>query len=91
MDITKEMIETGTIIDVRTYDEWEEGHFEEAIHIPLDEIIEQVALLATLKKPLILYCRSGNRSGQAIDLLESEDLKDMHNGINQDFLETIIS
>ena len=42
MDITKEMIETGTIIDVRTYDEWEEGHFEEAIHIPLDEIIADV-------------------------------------------------
>ena len=89
-DLKKEMISQGTVIDVRTYDEVEEdGVFGDAVHIPLDEILDRVDDLNEMKSPLVLYCRSGNRSGHAKTLLESEGVSSLYNGINKDYLETL--
>lgn len=88
-ELTKELIESATVIDVRTDDEVASGIFEGAKHICLDEIVDQLDYIKTLKGPLVLYCRSGNRSGQACAYLESEGLHDIHNGINLDTLNSI--
>lgn len=88
-NITKSMLEQGTVIDVRTYDEVESGMFQNAIHIPLDELLDHIDQLKTMKAPLILYCRSGNRSGHAKTLLEIEGVSHLYNGINKEYLDTI--
>ena len=54
------------IIDVRTIEEWNAGHLATAQHLQLELVAESIETLATDKDQLVyLYCRSGNRSGQA--------------------------
>ena len=54
------------IIDVRTPEEFADGHYPGAINIPHDSILGGLNELGvTEETPIILYCRSGNRSGQA--------------------------
>ncbi|MFV7235808.1 MULTISPECIES: rhodanese-like domain-containing protein [Flavobacterium] len=55
----------GTIVDVRSHDEFMGGHVAGSINIPLNEIPQRIEELRTLKAPLVLCCASGNRSGQA--------------------------
>ena len=55
----------GTIVDVRSHDEFMGGHVADSINIPLNEIPQRVEELRNLKSPLVLCCASGNRSGQA--------------------------
>ena len=91
-ELTREIIECGTIIDVRTEDEVEEdGLFEGAIHIPLDTLSDNLDFIETLEFPLILYCRSGNRSGKAVAFLEENGLGDVYNGVNKDNIADILS
>ncbi|MBD0726034.1 sulfurtransferase [Flavobacterium sp. L1I52] len=66
MDLQK-IIQTneGTIVDVRSYGEFMEGHVAGSINIALNQIPERIEKIKQLKTPLILCCASGNRSGQA--------------------------
>ena len=60
------------LIDVRTHAEWGDGYIETAIHIPLDKISNTIEGVIEDKDQVIyLYCRSGNRSGQAEIALKS--------------------
>lgn len=59
-------------IDVRTSEEYAQGHLEGAINIPLDQIAQRIASQAPDKDmPIAVYCRSGNRSEQARQILQS--------------------
>lgn len=69
----------GTIVDVRTVDEFRGGHAEGAINIPLQEVVERMEEIKNLKMPLVLCCASGNRSGQAHRYLAQQGL-DCYNG-----------
>lgn len=67
-DIVKIMEENKDyiIVDVRTPDEYKEGHIPNAINIPNETINETVYNKLKDKNQLILiYCRSGSRSRQA--------------------------
>lgn len=55
----------GTIIDVRSQEEFRGGNVVGSINIPLQEIPQRTEELKNLKTPLVLCCASGNRSGQA--------------------------
>lgn len=58
--------EPTLIIDVRTAEEFAAGHFPGAINIPHEDIIEGIEEYNVGKdRTVLLYCRSGNRSGQA--------------------------
>ena len=58
------------ILDVRTQEEYDEGHIPGAILIPYDEILEKAESVLTDKDQLILvYCRSGRRSKIAAEAL----------------------
>ena len=58
--------EPTLIIDVRTAEEFAAGHFPGAINIPHEDIIEGIQESNVGKdQTVLLYCRSGNRSGQA--------------------------
>lgn len=62
--------EEHIIVDVRTQAEYDSGHIDGAILVPLDQI-EQLApkMLPDYDKQILLYCRSGNRSAVAARIL----------------------
>jgi rhodanese-related sulfurtransferase len=63
----KALIEAGAeVVDVRTESEHAAGHIAGSRHVPLAEIQSEAAGLDR-GKPLIVYCRSGERSGLAAD------------------------
>ena len=56
---------TYLIVDVRTVQEYEEGHIPGAICIPNESISDEVPELPDKNQLIYIYCRSGNRSKQA--------------------------
>lgn len=69
----KEMIDAGgvAILDVRTQEEYDAGHIPDTLLLPVDEINETTAaeLLPDKDAVILVYCRSGNRSKTATDML----------------------
>ncbi|MEZ5076364.1 MAG: rhodanese-like domain-containing protein [Solirubrobacterales bacterium] len=64
-DEAQELIADGAqIVDVRAAHEWGAGHIVGATHLPLDELSARVAEIDR-ERPVILYCRGGNRSSMA--------------------------
>jgi rhodanese-related sulfurtransferase len=58
------------LLDVRTVDEFEEGHIRGALHIPHDQLGDRLAELAAHREhEIVLYCRSGRRVGLAAEVL----------------------
>jgi phage shock protein E len=58
------------LLDVRTPAEYAEGHIPGAINIPHTELAARIAELAEARKDdLVVYCRSGNRTQQALGVL----------------------
>lgn len=66
-------------VDVRTKEEWNEGHVAWAIHISLDDIKAGKYDEIPKDKEVHIYCRSGNRSEQAIKFLEEKWYKNLIN------------
>ncbi|MCX6142610.1 MAG: rhodanese-like domain-containing protein [Ignavibacteriales bacterium] len=59
-------------LDVRTVNKWNSstGHLNNAILIPFQDLRDQINRLNTFRdRRIIVYCRSGNRSGKAARLL----------------------
>jgi phage shock protein E len=68
------------IIDVRTEAEWNEGHLEGAMLVPVEVIGEKIETVAKDKSMRIyVYCRSGRRSQIAKETLEKLYYKDVVN------------
>ena len=62
----------GVWIDVRSAEEFNAGHLQDAVNIPHDKIIEGVKALGSDKDaPLNLYCRSGRRAEAALTELKN--------------------
>ena len=64
------------IIDVRTYEEYKNGHIKNAINIPLDRIMEGDFNLDKDDK-LIIHCRTNGRSKMALAHLEDLGYKNL--------------
>ena len=82
----KELIENGTVVDVRSPQEFEGEHFPGAINIPLEQVQEKVNDFKEMPKPIIAYCRSGNRSGMAVSMLKQAGITDAVNGGGLEYL-----
>lgn len=67
------------IIDVRTEEEFSGGNVNQSVNIPLHEIPERIEELKEMQ-PIVLCCRSGQRSGRAMEFLKSQGLKEVYNG-----------
>lgn len=68
------------LVDVRTQQEFDQGHLENAILIPHDQIAARASELGTDKhRAIVLYCRSGSRSSQAKLALEKLGYTDVMN------------
>jgi rhodanese-related sulfurtransferase len=55
------------LVDVREPDEWRADHIAGAVHVPLSCFESEASLIPTDRR-VILYCRSGARSGRALDI-----------------------
>ncbi|WP_405953476.1 rhodanese-like domain-containing protein [Streptomyces phaeochromogenes] len=60
----------AVLLDVREPHEWQAGRAPRAVHLPLSALAAGAGLPAHAQaRPLIVICRSGNRSRQAAELL----------------------
>jgi rhodanese-related sulfurtransferase len=78
----KERLGEVELVDVRLEDEWEAGHIAGAAHIPLDSLSARADEIDR-SKPVVLYCRSGDRSGGAADAMAASgwDVQSMEGGL----------
>lgn len=60
------------VIDVRTPEEFAEGHIEGAINMPV-ETFDPAAIKQVAGEQTVLYCRSGRRSERAAEMLAAKD------------------
>ena len=67
-------------VDVRSEWEFEEEHLPNALHIPLEEVAFRIPDFRQMDGPVVLYCRSGARSGRAEKLLKQAGLHHVYNG-----------
>ncbi|MBY5922093.1 rhodanese-like domain-containing protein [Ferrimonas balearica] len=73
--------EGAVLVDVRTTEEFAAGHLPGAINIPLDQLPSRLAELGEPgAETIVVYCRSGNRSGQALGWLNRQGYEKVHNG-----------
>lgn len=67
------MVDEGALLlDVRSPQEFEQGHLEGATLIPLHELKERAKELHNGQK-VVVYCRSGNRSHRAAKILNDQE------------------
>ena len=72
------------VLDVREPDEWAQAHIPDATWIPLGELQSRLSEVPQ-DQPILVYCRSGNRSQEGRDILLAAGYKNvtsMSGGIN---------
>lgn len=72
------------LLDVRTPEEYKEGHIPGSVSIPLAALPARYNELGALDTPLFVHCLSGGRSGQAVSFLKRAGYTNVKNigGIN---------
>ncbi|WUO19241.1 rhodanese-like domain-containing protein [Streptomyces sp. NBC_00287] len=65
---------SALLVDVREADEWQAGHVPWAVHLPLSALGGPLPP-DVAGRPLVLVCRSGNRSRQAAELLVAQGIE----------------
>lgn len=63
------------LVDVRSPQEFSAGHIDGAINLPVGELQRGLKRLNGKRTPLVVYCRSGSRSGAAASYLRSRGFK----------------
>lgn len=79
---TKKFIDTETplILDVRTPNEFYSGHIPGAVLVPLQQLSQRLSELREHKeKEILVYCRSGNRSTVAAEILIRNGFRKIYN------------
>jgi rhodanese-related sulfurtransferase len=59
------------LLDVREPFEWNEGRIEGAVHIPLQRLLDGEMAALDPSKPVVIYCRTANRSEVARLMLQA--------------------
>ncbi|MEJ2005768.1 MAG: rhodanese-like domain-containing protein [Cyclobacteriaceae bacterium] len=73
--IEQYILNGAPVIDVRTPAEFSGANAPGSINIPLNEVKDRLEELKGMEQPLILCCRSGNRSGQAAVYLNQQGIE----------------
>ncbi len=68
------------VVDVREPLEFFFGHVKGSKNIPLSRLANRISEFKQMEGPIVLVCRSGNRSGQALNFLKSKGFKNVYNG-----------
>lgn len=68
------------VLDVREQSEYESGHVLKSKHIPLGKLSDRIGELEKFReRPIVVICRSGNRSGMACGLLGKQGFTQAYN------------
>lgn len=67
------------LVDVRSPGEFAGGSAKGAVNIPLDSVTQRINEFKG-KEHIVVFCRSGNRSGQAKSILENNGFTNVTNG-----------
>lgn len=65
-----ETIDGAVLLDVRTAEEYRDGHIDGSVNLPLDKISFVEDTVKDKSTPLYVHCYSGSRSGQAVFYLK---------------------
>jgi phage shock protein E len=66
------------LLDVRTKEEYDAGFIENSVLIPVSELEKRLSEIPA-DKPVIVYCKSGNRSAQAAGILVKNNFNSVYN------------
>lgn len=67
------------LLDVRSQQEYREGHLKGSINIPLYELLVKAKIeLPNKNIPIIVYCQTGHRSRKALDILKKEEYENLY-------------
>jgi len=64
-----DLADDATVVDVREPEEWAAGHAPGAVHLPLGDLPARIDELPETPASLAVVCRSGGRSGRAVEWL----------------------
>ncbi len=79
VDINSLIAHGAKIIDVRGKEEFTTGHVHKSLNIPLQNIEHSLDTIKRYNKPVVVVCRSGFRSSQAVKTLKKNGIE-AHNG-----------
>ena len=71
--------EGAVLLDVRTPEEYGEGHIPGSVNVPLQSIDKVTSAVADKDKTVFVYCRSGARSSQAVAFMKQMGYNEVHN------------
>lgn len=76
--------ENAVLLDVRTREEFAQGHIPKSKNLPLQVIDKAGKFIDNKNVPVFVYCRSGGRSSMAQEMLKSMGYRNVKNigGIN---------
>ena len=80
-EFRKKMVsEKYVLVDVRTEKEFDDGHIEDALNIDYfsDTFSHEISNIG-LENPVLVYCRSGNRSGKSMKIMSDLGFKEVYN------------
>lgn len=67
-------------LDIRDNVDYKAGHIPDSVHVPLKELKDQASELEKYRdRPVIAYCRSGNRSNNAGSILKKLGFENIYN------------
>jgi len=93
MNTIKELVKNPStiLVDVRSPWEFEMDHIPGAKNIPLEDVLYNVDEFKSFKSPVVLYCRSGNRSGMAVSILKQNGVTEVYNGGGLDDVQILLN
>ncbi len=68
------------IIDVREPYEYNVEHVEDALNMPISQFQSYIDEIKKMEGKKVFYCRSGHRSGQAVNFLKGLGVENVFNG-----------
>ena len=80
IDYHQKMQEGAIIVDVRTIEEFNQGHINQSINIPLHTLERNLSLLEDKNQTIITCCASGMRSARAKAILKKKGYQSVYNG-----------
>lgn len=75
----RELVAKGALLlDVRTTQEFAGGHLPGAVNIPVQDLDRRLSEVGAKERPVVVYCRSGQRSARAARMLKGAGYQAVH-------------
>jgi phage shock protein E len=75
----RELVRAGArLVDVRTPGEFAAGHIPGAVNLPVQQLAVRMSELEPKAAAVVVYCRSGHRSGTAARMLKNAGFASVH-------------